>query len=67
VAERDALYSVVRSVGRMMLEGFPDVWGIIMWWYWEVSMTMVALPLSAGINEHLQKKVLVVVYLFHTS
>jgi hypothetical protein len=30
VAERDALYSVVGSVGRMMLEGFLDVWGIIL-------------------------------------
>jgi hypothetical protein len=48
VAEKDALYSVVGSVGLMMLEGFPDVWDIIMLWYWEVSMMTVALPLSAG-------------------
>ena len=48
VAQRDALYSVVGSVGRTMLEGLPDVWGIIMRWYWGVSMMTVARPLSAG-------------------
>jgi hypothetical protein len=31
-----------------MLEGLPDVWGIIMRWYWGVSMMTVARPLSAG-------------------
>ena len=48
VSMRDALYSVVGSVGRMRLDGFPDVCGSILRWYWEVSMMTVARPLSAG-------------------
>jgi hypothetical protein len=35
-------------VGSLRLDGLPVVWGIIFCWYCSVSMTTVALPLSAG-------------------
>jgi hypothetical protein len=45
---RESLYSLVGSVGSTRLDGLPDVWGIILRWYWVVSMMTVARPLSVG-------------------